>query len=123
MEAGNAIADVLCGKVNPSAKLTITMASSLDDYLSTNNFGSQDTVYKEDIFVGYRQFETFDPTYSKVNYPFGHGLSYTSFSITPSVTAANGILMSVLRSKIQEALPEKRLHRSIFQRRREMRLM
>ena len=45
MEAGNAIADVLCGKVNPSAKLTITMASSLDDYLSTNNFGSQDTVY------------------------------------------------------------------------------
>lgn len=90
MEGGDAIADVLCGNVNPSAKLPITLASSLDDYESTKNFGTLTTTYQEDIFVGYRQFETFDPAYSKVNYPFGYGLSYTNFSISPTVTVVDG---------------------------------
>ena len=90
MEGGNAVADVLTGAVNPSAKLPITFAGSLDDYESTKNFGTQTTIYEEDIFVGYRQFETFDPTYQKVNYPFGYGLSYTNFTITSSASASGG---------------------------------
>lgn len=62
MESGNAVADVLSGKVSPSGKLTDTIACSLADYPAANDFG--DTVrnfYTEDIYVGYRYFETFCP--------------------------------------------------------------
>ncbi|HHW46811.1 MAG TPA: carbohydrate-binding protein [Clostridiales bacterium] len=83
MEGGLATADVLCGDVNPSGKLACTFAKSYDDYPSSATFNeSRDYVnYEEDIFVGYRWFETFDPNYTKVNYEFGFGLSYTTFSI------------------------------------------
>lgn len=83
MEGGLAMADVLCGDVNPSGKLTDTFAASLDDYPSTQGFHeSWDYVdYKEDIYVGYRYFETIPGAGDKVNYPFGFGLSYTQFSI------------------------------------------
>lgn len=80
MEGGNAVADLLSGKVTPSGKLTDTIARSLADYPSANDFG--DTVrnfYTEDIYVGYRYFETFCP--EKVLYEFGFGLSYTDFDI------------------------------------------
>lgn len=81
MEGGSAVADVLTGDVTPSGKLSDTIAKSLADYPSTAHFGSQtENEYYEDIYVGYRYFETFAP--DKVLYPFGFGLSYTNFEIT-----------------------------------------
>lgn len=82
MEGGNAIADVLVGDVTPSGKLTDTIAYSIEDYPSTSNYGNEfKNVYQEDIYVGYRYFETFCP--DKVHFEFGYGLSYTDFRIEP----------------------------------------
>ncbi|UNK18754.1 glycoside hydrolase family 3 C-terminal domain-containing protein [Paenibacillus sp. N3/727] len=82
MEGGNAIADVLIGEVTPSGKLTDTIAFSIEDYPSTRNYGNElNNVYQEDIYVGYRFFETFRP--DKVQFEFGYGLSYTQFEIVP----------------------------------------
>lgn len=83
MEGGLAAADILCGDVNPSGKLTDTFAEALEDYPSTEGFHeSLDYVnYEEDIYVGYRYFETFPEARKKVIYPFGFGLSYTDFEI------------------------------------------
>lgn len=79
MEGGNAAADVLTGRVNPSGRLSDTIAYSLADYPSTEGYGDrQVSYYKEDIYVGYRYFETFAG--DRVQYPFGFGLSYTTFS-------------------------------------------
>ncbi len=79
-EGGRAVADVLCGDVSPCGKLTDTIAHHISDYPSTENFGHPErNVYKEDIYVGYRYFETF--ARERVRYPFGFGLSYTSFDI------------------------------------------
>lgn len=87
MEGGAGLLDVLTGKVAPSGKLTDTIASSIDDYPSTVNFGNIDAdIYQEDIYVGYRYFETFAK--DKVLYPFGFGLSYTTFQT--DVTAVSG---------------------------------
>ena len=82
IEGGLAAADLLCGEVSPSGKLTDTFAGSFDDYPSSEGFNeSEDYVeYTEDIYVGYRYFETISGAAEKVNYPFGYGLSYTSFS-------------------------------------------
>ena len=80
MESGNAIADVLTGKVNPSGKLTDTIARDYNDYPSSAHFGNKEyNDYYEDIFVGYRYFETFAK--DKILYPFGFGLSYTDFTM------------------------------------------
>lgn len=77
-----ALADVLVGDVNPSGKLVQTSAD-IKSFPSTAEFGRNAySHYTEDIFVGYRYFETFDPEYSKVNYEFGFGLSYTEFKIS-----------------------------------------
>lgn len=82
MEGGNAIADVLAGEVTPSGKLTDTIAYSIQDYPSTKNYGNEfKNLYEEDIYVGYRYFETFCP--DKVQYEFGYGLSYTTFKLEP----------------------------------------
>ncbi len=82
-EGGNGVCDVLMGRVNPCGKLTDTIAEDISDYPSTSNFGDlQKNYYKEDIYVGYRYFETFAK--DKVLYPFGFGLSYTSFSVQAS---------------------------------------
>lgn len=87
MEGGNAIADVLTGDVTPSGKLTDTIAYSIEDYPSTKNYGDlHRNFYEEDIYVGYRYFETFKP--EKVMYEFGFGLSYTRFDITVLDTKA-----------------------------------
>lgn len=88
-EGGLAVADVVCGDVNPSGKLADTFVKSFDDYPSSYNFHeSEDYVnYTDDIYVGYRYFETLPGMKEKVCYPFGYGLSYTTFSIT-GVTAA-----------------------------------
>lgn len=82
MESGNALANVLTGRVSPGGKLPCTIAKSYEDYPSARDFGGNDyNNYTEDIFVGYRYFETF--CRDKVLYPFGYGLSYTDFQITP----------------------------------------
>ena len=81
MEGGTATAELLCGYGNPSGKLADTFAKKLEDYPSTENFHeSQDYVdYTDDIYVGYRYFETIPGVAERVNYPFGYGLSYTKF--------------------------------------------
>lgn len=79
-EGGSGVADVLCGRVSPCGKLTDTIAKNIEDYPSTENFGDRViNYYAEDIYVGYRYFETFAK--DKVLYPFGFGLTYTSFQI------------------------------------------
>ncbi|MDP4193380.1 MAG: glycoside hydrolase family 3 C-terminal domain-containing protein [Bacteroidota bacterium] len=80
MEGGMGVADVLTGVVTPSGKLTDTIAYNLADYPSDANFGDAVTnLYEEDIYVGDRYFET--AAKEKGQYPFGFGLSYTTFSM------------------------------------------
>ncbi len=78
MESGNAVADVLTGQVNPAGRLTDTIAKTYADYPAQNFGNKAENRYTEDIFVGYRYFETFAP--ERVLYPFGYGLSYTDFA-------------------------------------------
>jgi len=116
-EGGNTVADVLSGKVNPSGKLTMTFPVNYTDAASSTNFPANPpqtdssnlsdlmkgrdgtekeltrdvdyTLYQEDIYVGYRYFETFK---KEVSYPFGYGLSYTTFEYTHAkVNNANGV--------------------------------
>jgi len=93
-EAGNAIADILSGDVNPSGKLPLTFPAKLEDvgahsvgeYVSKPSFKVVDVEYKEDILVGYRWFDT---KKIKPLFPFGYGLSYTTFSYgKPSIDKA-----------------------------------
>ncbi len=80
MTGGTGTADVLTGKISPCGKLTDTIAKHVEDYPSAPYFGDPvRNFYSEDIYVGYRYFETFAP--DKVLYPFGFGLSYTTFQI------------------------------------------
>ena len=82
MEGGTAIAEVLFGEVNPSGKLPMTFANSHEDYPSHSigEFPGDGTVeYREEIFVGYRYFDTHD---RPVKFPFGFGLSYTTFAFS-----------------------------------------
>lgn len=81
MTGGKGTADVLTGKVSPSGKLPDTIAYNVSDYPSDANFGKTENkdIYAEDIYVGYRYFETFAK--DKVMYPFGFGLSYTKFEV------------------------------------------
>ncbi|WP_163191644.1 glycoside hydrolase family 3 protein [Clostridium thermarum] len=95
MEGGLAAAELLCGMGNPSGKLSDTFAKRLEDYPSTYNFhDSVDYVeYTDDIYVGYRYFETIPGAAEKVNYPFGFGLSYSSFQWNVvSAEEQNGVI-------------------------------
>lgn len=79
MESGNAVADLLTGKVTPCGKLSDTVALRYEDYPSQNFLGQEYNQYTEDIYVGYRYFETFAK--DAVQFPFGFGLSYTTFAL------------------------------------------
>ena len=107
MEGGNSVADLLTGKVNPSGKLTMTWPIAATDHPSTKGYpGTMDfytyevtrgytgqvagydyTNHDEDIYVGYRFFDTFN---REVAYPFGYGLSYTTFEMSKPVVKAKG---------------------------------
>ena len=85
-EAGNALADVLFGEVNPSGKMPFTMAAALTDYAAHATADPEmypgvngDVTYKEGLDVGYRHTDKLKP--ARVNYAFGHGLSYTTFEL------------------------------------------
>ena len=81
MNGGEGVVDLLTGKQNPSGKLSDTIAYNISDYPSDKNFGGEDeNLYQEDIYVGYRYFETFNK--DAVRYPFGYGLSYSTFEIS-----------------------------------------
>lgn len=106
------IADIMLGKINPSGKLPVTLARHFEDYPSSADFGQhgggllQD--YTEDIFVGYRYFESFEKEYEKVVFPFGYGLSYTSFEITnKSFKEENGIIAVTASVKNTGKMPGK----------------
>lgn len=88
IETGDALADILLGKTNPSGKLATTW-SAWEDYCAVGDFGEpENTRYKEGIYVGYRYF---DSVGKKALFPFGYGLSYTDFSfVTDSVTVQSG---------------------------------
>lgn len=99
IEGGLAAADILTGEANPSGKLIDTCAKSFEDYPSSEGFHeSEDYVkYTEDIFVGYRYFETIPGKKDCVIYPFGYGLSYTTFTLSDIVACCVGgnIIVSV----------------------------
>lgn len=97
IEGGYAIASILAGETNPCGRLTDTYAYDLSDYPSTRSFHeSLDYVeYEEDIFVGYRYFNTIPGARSRVVYPFGYGLSYTSFRISEISSSFDGKNVSV----------------------------
>lgn len=112
MEGGNSVADVLTGKANPSGKLTMTWPIAATDHPSTAHFSKTYDMYtyqnmegnknlipgvdfnnhEEDIYVGYRYFDTFN---KKVAYPFGYGLSYTSFAYGKPTVKAKGDMFVV----------------------------
>ena len=86
MLGGLGTADALTGKIPPCGKLTDTIAAKIEDYPSHKWFGNlKENFYCEDIFVGYRYFETFAK--DKVLYPFGYGLTYSSFKVESESTA------------------------------------
>ena len=114
-EGGNTVADVLAGKVNPSGKLAMTFPVNYMDHASSKNFPWHFVVkpedrfalfmgavkneegtprkdieycnYEEDVYVGYRYFDTFG---KEVSYPFGYGLSYTTFDYSNAEISKKG---------------------------------
>ena len=100
MEGGGAIAALLTGKANPCGKLPDTFARDLSDYPSTAHFHDSPhyVEYSEDIYVGYRYFETLPGAAERVCYPFGYGLSYTSFALeTAEAGAESGKIRVAVR--------------------------
>ena len=96
MESGNAVADLLCGNISPCGRLTSTVTSSYSDHPCSKCFGGKEyNYYYEDIYVGYRYFETFCK--GSVIYPFGYGLSYTDFlySFNNASSVDNGFEFSI----------------------------
>lgn len=106
LEGGAAIADILCGDVNPSGKLVDTIVKSYDDYPCKEDFWEcfDHLDYSEDIYVGYRYFETLAP--ERVRYPFGFGLSYTEFAFSGKVCCeSEGKIVAVVTVKNVGSVP------------------
>lgn len=100
IEGGYAEWDILSGAVTPSGRLVDTFAATFADYPSSANFHESEEYaeYTDDIYVGYRYFETIPGAAAHVNYPFGYGLSYTTFSLeNVSAEEAEGLITLVLR--------------------------
>ena len=97
MVGGLAMADILCGDVCPSGRLTDTFAVDFGAYPSSDNYNESQMYveYQDDIYVGYRYFETIPGAAEKVSYPFGYGLSYTTFDISGVAYADHGDYLSV----------------------------
>ncbi|MBE6847530.1 MAG: beta-glucosidase [Ruminococcus sp.] len=94
MTGGSGTAAVLSGEVSPSGKLPDTIAYEITDYPSHPYFGDRErNFHSEDIYIGYRYFETFAK--EKVRYPFGFGLSYTEFSISAAAVAAEDDVVTI----------------------------
>ena len=92
-EGGNSLADILTGRVNPSGHLTMTWPIAAIDHPSTEGYADKvATKHHEDIYVGYRYFDTFN---KEVAYPFGYGLSYTTFEFSKPKVKANGKTITV----------------------------
>ena len=110
MEGGNALADLLTGKVCPSGRLTDTWAMSYADYPAADTFGHrngdlENEAYTEGIYVGYRWFEKNE---IKPRFPFGFGLSYTRFVKTSSDVTENGLRVTVKNTgdfPVKETVP------------------
>ena len=93
VETGSALADILLGKTSPSGKLTTTWAKA-EDYCQVGSFGKmEDTEYREGIYVGYRYFDSFK---KRPLFPFGYGLSYTTFEWKEEETVLDGEEVKVL---------------------------
>ncbi|WP_024865764.1 glycoside hydrolase family 3 protein [Butyrivibrio sp. FCS014] len=93
-ENANALGNVLSGKVSPSGKLSDTIARNYKDYPSADNFGGKEyNDYAEEIYVGYRHFVSLAP--EKILYPFGFGLSYTTFGIKAERASDAGVKCTV----------------------------
>lgn len=110
MEGGAALADIICGDVNPSGKLCDTIPKSYDYYANAAEFpeGFEHLDYFDDIYVGYRYFETVPGAAEKVRYPFGFGLSYTSFEMKGAFAGeADGKITAVVTVKNTGKLPGK----------------
>ena len=89
---GEAVANLLTGKANPSGKLTETWPMAYEDVISKDTFGKKNTEYREGIYVGYRYY---DKAGKPVRYPFGYGLSYTSFEYSDLVVQNRKITVQV----------------------------
>ena len=85
--SGDAVADVLTGRVSPAGKLTTTWARRYRDYPTTDCWGTMQIPYREGVFLGYRYFDTFGV---EPRFPFGFGLSYTTFSVKAGAVSARG---------------------------------
>jgi len=104
MVGGVGAADILTGKMSPCGKLPDTIAYNITDYSSDKFFGSgEEDCYGEDIYVGYRYFETFAK--AKVRYPFGFGLSYTTFDVSAEFSAADGIVTADITVRNTGSVP------------------
>lgn len=117
MEGCCAVADILCGDVNPSGRLTDTFAEKFSDYPHADSFNeSRDYLeYREDIYVGYRYFETIPGAAGKVVYPFGYGLSYTTFQFsTPEANQEGDEIAIRLRVKNTGAMAGKEVVQVYF---------
>ena len=89
---GEAMVNLLYGRVNPSGKLAETWAASYDDYVTAPFWGERDPLYREGIYVGYRYFQKAG---APVNFCFGHGLSYTAFAYSDAVVEEGAISCTV----------------------------
>ena len=98
--SGDAVADVLTGRVSPAGKLTTTWARRYRDYPTTDCWGTMQIPYREGVFLGYRYFDTFGV---EPRFPFGFGLSYTTFAVKAGTVSAKGSKVRNLNSSCHDS--------------------